>query len=89
MFKKIVLMDFKDETVDQEHFNRLNELSEKVEVVNDRDLNKLKDADVLLTKIATKVDKELIDNCQNLKYIGVFATDFSKTAVCCCCGYFE
>lgn len=77
-FGKIVLMDFNDETIDKSHFGILNQLAESVEIVCDRNLNKIKDADVLLTKITTLVDKELIDACQNLKYIGVFATSFSK-----------
>lgn len=71
-------MDFNDETIDKDHFDVLNQLAESVEIVCDRNLDKIKDADVLLTKITTKVDKELIDSCKNLKYIGVFATSFSK-----------
>ncbi len=77
-FNKIILMDFNDETIDKDHFDVLNQLAESVEIVCDRNLDKIKDADVLLTKITTKVDKELIDSCKNLKYIGVFATSFSK-----------
>jgi len=32
-FKKIVLMDFNEESIDKKHFDVLNELSEKVEIV--------------------------------------------------------
>lgn len=39
-------------------------------------MEKIKDADVLLTRIFTKVDKNLIDGCKSLKYVGTFSTAF-------------
>ncbi len=78
-FHKIILLDFEETTLEKEYLDRLSELAEVVEIVEEKDekrLEKIKDVDILLTRISTKVDKNLIDNCKNLKYIGVFATAF-------------
>lgn len=78
-FKKIVLLDFDKTTLEKEYLDKLSELAETVKIVEEKEENKLekiKDTDVLLTRISTKVDKNLINNCKNLKYVGVFATAF-------------
>lgn len=78
-FNKIVLLDFEKTTLEKEYLDSLSKLAKIVEVVGEKDekrLEKIKDADVLLTRIFTKVDKSLIDNCKNLKYVGTFSTAF-------------
>ena len=78
-FNKIVLLDFEKTNLEKEYLDKLSEIAETIEIVSGKDekrLEKIRDADVLLTRIFTKVDKNLIDNCKNLKYIGVLATAF-------------
>ena len=78
---KIALLDFNDTLLEKEYIDKLSELADNVEIVEKDDekrLEKIKDADILLTRLTTVVDKSLIDNCSNLKYVGVFATSFSK-----------
>lgn len=80
-FKKIVLLDFEKTSLEKEYLNSLSKLAETVEIVEEKEerkIEKIKNADVLLTRIFTKIDKSIIDVCYHLRYIGVFATDFSK-----------
>lgn len=78
-FNKIVLLNFEKTTLEKEYLDSLSELAKIVEIVAEKDekgLEKIKDADVLLTRIFTKIDKNLIDGCKSLKYIGTFSTAF-------------
>ncbi|MFQ6020709.1 MAG: 2-hydroxyacid dehydrogenase [Candidatus Aenigmatarchaeota archaeon] len=80
-FNKIALLDFEKDLLEKEYLDKLLEITEKLEIVEKNDENKLekiKDADILLVRITTMVDKNIINNCSNLKYIGVMATSFSK-----------
>ncbi len=83
-FKKIVLLDFEKSILEREYLDKLSKLAETVNIVEEKEenkLNKIKDADVLLIRLTTVINKNIIDNCPNLKYIGVFATDFSNTDI--------
>lgn len=80
-FNKLVLLDFEPDLIEQEYLGKLSGIVEKIEIVGKSDperLAKIKDTDVIFSRLTTVVDKEIIDSAPNLKYIGVFATDFSK-----------
>jgi glycerate dehydrogenase len=79
-FKKIVLLDFEETSLRKEDLKELSKLAGTIVTVASTDkqcVQKIYDADILLTRIFTKVDKQLIDACPDLKYVGVFATSFS------------
>ena len=75
MFKKIVSVDYTG--MIPEVKEALNELAEEVIYYDDYPKNneeiirRVKDADVILVSWNTKIDKEVIDSCPNLKYVGM------------------
>lgn len=80
-FKKIVLLDFEKGTLGKEYLDRLAKITNAVEIVGPDDkqrLEKIKDADALLVRIFTKVDKEIINHCKYLKYVSAYSTAFNE-----------
>lgn len=78
-FNKVLLIDFKEDDIPKEFADRLLEMVDSHEYVardDDGIEGKVKDADALLVKISTKIDKELIDAASNLKLIVVLSTAF-------------
>lgn len=83
-FKKILLINIPEESLGEEYWKRINQLSsQKVSLPKDdpRVLKELKDTDCLLVSFGLVVDKNMIDAAPNLKYIGVLATAFGKIDV--------
>jgi len=86
-FQKFSLVEMSQDLIGEEHLNKLQDLSEnRVEIIEkgtsrEEIFEKIKDCDALIIRFSTVVDKEMIDNCPNLKFIGEFATSFSKIDV--------
>lgn len=79
MFTKVLLIDFKEQEIEPKYFDRIKNLFQNNQFISRDDpklLESLKDTEVILAKISTKIDKEIIDATPNLKYIGVLATAF-------------
>ena len=83
--KKIVLVDYSKDSLETDVLDRLKTLSNSLVSVNSserRDLSKeVKDADAILIRYFTKIDKEIIDLSPNLKYIGTNAISISNIDV--------
>ncbi len=99
-FKKAVLVEIEDYSLDKEYWDELDKLIESRVSLNRKDPNFFKeiaDADCLLVGFQIDVGKDVIDTAPNLKYIGVLATaygtiDFKyaaskKIPVCNLAGY--
>lgn len=80
MFKKILMLDFKESSLNQPYWDRFNKLCEqKILLPRDSpDIENHLDADCLLVNFLPVVDKEKIDSMTNLKYIGIMATGYGR-----------
>lgn len=79
MLSKALFVDFKEGDIEPKYFDRIKQLFNSTEFIsrdNPKLLTSLKDTDAVLVKISTKVDKEFIDACPKLKYVGVCSTAF-------------
>lgn len=79
MLSKSVFIDFKEEDIPPVYSERLKKLFTSCKTIQRDDpklLEVVKDADIILVKIFTKIDKTVIDAAPNLQYIGVLATAF-------------
>lgn len=79
MFSKAILIDFKEEDIEPKYLDRIKRLFSSTEFISRDDpnlLKKLQDIEVVLVKMFTKIDKEVIDAAPKLKYIGVISTAF-------------
>ncbi len=83
-FKKILTIGINKFALDSVYWQRIEALTEKI-VNCDKDSPEIKgelaDTDCLLTGFGIVVNKEIIDNAPNLKYIGVLATAYGKVDV--------
>jgi len=83
-FKKILTIGINEFALDPIYWQKIKALTEKI-VSLDKDSLEIKeqlvDVDCLLTGFGTVVNKEMIDNASNLKYIGVLATAYGKVDV--------
>ncbi|MFH1867167.1 MAG: NAD(P)-dependent oxidoreductase [Patescibacteria group bacterium] len=83
--KKIVLVDYTEDSLESDVLDRLKNLSVSLVFVRSNEKQNLskeiKDADVLLIRYFTEIDKELINLFPNLKYIGTNAISVSKIDV--------
>jgi len=85
-FKKILLIDYRGEELDDSYWKRIDSICEKKvllpkvnpydkkELALEKELaieKELKNADCLLVKLGAEVDKDMIDKAPNLKYIGI------------------
>ncbi len=99
-FKKAVLVEIEDLSLDKKYWNELDSLIELRVSIDRKDpnfLGEVADADCLLVGFQIEVGKDVIDAAPNLKYIGVLATaygtiDFAYAAaknipVCNLAGY--
>jgi len=81
MFKKILMIGFDKNDLEQEYWDRINKITEEL-VMLAKDspdiLKHLSNTDCLLVKIGATVNKKTMDNAPNLKYIGVFGTGYGK-----------
>ncbi len=81
MLNKAILVDHKEGDIPAEYLERIKKLFNSIQYIprNDPKLgDSLKDAEVALVKISTKVDQDFIDNAKALKYIGVCSTAFDS-----------
>lgn len=73
-FKKLIAIDFDDNFFGEEYHRRLQSISDNIVFVNEKNVDKrnklIKDADGLLIRYFTPVDKVTIEDMPNLKYIG-------------------
>lgn len=79
MLTKALLIDFKKGEITPPYFSRIKKLFKTIEFISGDDpklFNQLKDTEVILCKISTKIDKQVIDGTPKLKYIGVCSTAF-------------
>lgn len=84
MISKAAFIDFKQEDIKSDYFDRLKKLFNSFEFISRDDpklLEALKDSEVIFAKMFTKIDKEIIDAAPNLKYIGVLSTAFDAIDV--------
>lgn len=80
-YKKALLINISEGSLDKEYWNRLAELTEQVVHVAKDDpttMQQLTDTDCLLTGFGIVVSKEIIDAAPGLKYIGLQATAYDK-----------
>lgn len=76
-FKKIILRDYNGKEFDKKYWEEIDALAEERVILSADDPafgDNLKDADCLLVKLGSKVDKDLINKTPNLKFIGMFGT---------------
>jgi len=83
--KKIVFVDYTEDSFESDILDRLKNLSVSLVFVKNNEKQNLsreiKDADVLLVRYFTEIDKEIINLSPNLKYIGTNAISVSKIDV--------
>lgn len=80
-FKKILMLDFAENTLEPWYWKRIDALCEK-KILLPRDspeISKhLADTDCMLVNFLPAVNKKLIDSTPNLKYIGILATGYGR-----------
>lgn len=79
MLSKAVFIDYKEEDLRPDCYERIKSLFESITFTTRDDstlLEMLADAEALFVKISTKIDKEVVDAVPNLKYIGVQSAAF-------------
>lgn len=99
-FKRILMFDFDKGNLEQEHWDRIDQLTEEKVLLatSSPEVSKhLATSDCLLVKLGAKVDRETIDHAPNLRYIGMFGTGYGRiddsyavtkgVAVCNIAGY--
>gem|GEM_PF-399899 len=77
---QLALVNFSDITIPKKTLQALHNISEKIIYVETNDVNfhdSIKNIDAIICKIFSPIDKLFIEAAPQLKYIGVFATDFS------------
>jgi len=83
-FKKILIIGFDENSLAKEYWQRIDKLTNKKVFLptESKELQKhLSNTDCLLVSLGVKVDKKMIDQAPNLKYIGVLATGYGKIDV--------
>lgn len=79
IFSKALFIDFTSDEIEPRYLDRMKQLFSSAEFLprNNPEINTvIQDADAIFVKIATPVDKTLIDAALKLKYIGVQSTAF-------------
>lgn len=80
-FKKILMLDFRNKDFNESEWHRISKLCEqKVLLPNDSPniTKELAAADCLTVRLGATVDKTIIDQAPNLKYIGMFGTGYGR-----------
>ncbi|MEK7167204.1 MAG: hypothetical protein AAB732_02235 [Patescibacteria group bacterium] len=80
-FQKILTIGIDEFLLDSTYWQKIKTFAEKIINFPKDSLeikNELADADCLLTGFGIVVNKKIIDNAPNLKYIGVLATAYDK-----------
>lgn len=83
-FNKAVLININESALDASHWKQLDSfIPNRISLSPDNSeiMKEIADADCLLVGFATDVTKEMIDQAQNLKYIGILATAYGKVDV--------
>lgn len=78
-FRKAVLVEIEDYSLDKQYWGEIDELIETRTAVNRKDPNFFKeiaDADCLLVGFQIDIGKDVIDAMPDLKYIGILATAY-------------
>jgi lactate dehydrogenase-like 2-hydroxyacid dehydrogenase len=80
---KIVFYGWDKSPLDPKYTTELSKIANLEYIPKDdkKLFEKTKDVDAIISRFHFKIDKELIDNCKKLKYINVFATDFSTVDI--------
>lgn len=75
--QKIVCLGFNGSELEDAYWQELDSLTEqRIFVANEAEAAKNSDADGLLVKLGAKVDRDLIDNFPDLRYIGMLGTGY-------------
>lgn len=85
-FQKILMVDIAESKLDPKYWKKIDALTaERVNLPkNSSEIKKqLTKTDCLLVSFGINVDREVINNAPNLKYIGLFATAYGKVDVEC------
>lgn len=73
-FKKLTLLDFDKDFFDESHLSRLRSVADDLVFITEQNIEKrnekIKDADALLIRYFTPINRMAIDFMPNLKYIG-------------------
>lgn len=83
-FKNTLLINIDKSALEDRYWEKLNKLIGRYMNFSKDDpgiKSHLKDVDSLLVGFGVSVDKEIIDNAPNLKYIGVLATAYGKVDI--------
>ena len=84
MFRKIVAIE--DPLINAEARKRLEEYAEKVVIYNDLPgtdaeiIRRIGDADAVLVTFKTKVGRNVIESCHNVRYIGMCCTLYDESS---------
>lgn len=76
MLTKMLVLDLKKADIPLPYLARLKKACDEIEFIPRSDKKRkssLAETDVILGKITTKIDKEVIDAAPKLKYVGVLA----------------
>jgi len=80
-FKKILLIGFEKNNLEQKYWDRMNLITEGLVTLpkDSNDIPKhLSTSDCLLVKLGATVDKKTMDNASKLKYIGMLGTGYGR-----------
>jgi D-3-phosphoglycerate dehydrogenase len=73
---KIFCLNYSGNELEGVYWSEFDKLAKKRVLGTEADIKKHSDTDVLLVKLGTKIDKEVIDDFPNLKYIGMLGTGY-------------
>jgi len=74
---KILCLGFDGSELEDSYWQQINELTHSRVLVSDEaEIAEDRDADILLVKLGSSVQKNLIDKLPNLKYIGMLGTGY-------------
>jgi len=84
-FKKLKMVDFEKGFFDEEYLSRLQLIAEDLIFINEQNIEKrnalIKDADALVIRYFTSLDRQAIDSMSDLKYIGASSVSVDQVDV--------
>lgn len=81
MYKKILCLNFTGDELEKSVWKRIDSLCEEKILIRQEDpvfKKHLMDADCLLVRLGASIDKKMIDDAPQLKYIGMFGTGYGR-----------
>jgi glycerate dehydrogenase len=84
LFKKLLLLNFDDDTFENGYWERLRKASESVVLLSEDDPQvaaELATADGLLLRLGMGADRARIDEAPNLRYVGMLGTGYGRIDV--------